>query len=226
MKIVAMIPYWAGYAFPQDTLQQRDTALLGGKALINYTIQTAAKVDAIDDVVIFASDERIFNSIDTTDLCLFLKRDERLDAQGVSIEEIIQSFLEQSDAELVVLMHPKNPFLRPATISQCISKVLSGENDTAFIATIARKLAWFKGQPLNYSAKKDTPHLSNIEPILLESLSVYVFSRSSFEVNRNRVGSNPYVHEIGHFEGFEVDHPDDFKIAELIINAGLELHEV
>ncbi len=226
MKILAMIPYWSGYTFPQDTLRQRDTVSLGGKALINYTIQTAAKVDAIDDVVIFASDESIFYNIDDTGLCRFLKRDERLDAQDVSIEDIIESFLEQSDADLVVLMHPKNPFLRPATISQCIDKIISGENDTAFVATTARKLAWFNGQPLNYSANDDTPHLSKIEPVMLESLSVYVFSRSSFEANRNRVGINPYVHEIGHFEGFEIDHPEDFKIAELIINAGLELNEI
>ena len=35
MKILALIPYWSGYRFPDRGLSQRDTVRLGERALIN-----------------------------------------------------------------------------------------------------------------------------------------------------------------------------------------------
>jgi len=80
----------------------------------------------------------------------------------------------------------------------------------------------FEGKPLNFSNHKDTPSLSKLSPILIESSSFYVFTRELFESNRRRIGENPYIKEIGHLEGFEVDNQDDLLMAELIINAGLD----
>lgn len=226
LKIIAMIPYWSDYSFPTESLEQRDTITLGGRALINYSVNIATEVEAIDDIIIFSSNDQILNSIDEEAKCKFIQRDQYLDAQGVSIESIIESFLKVSDADLVVLIHPKHPFLKPSTIATCIEKASSKDFDSAFVATKARKFAWFNGNPLNYSLEEDTPALSSIEPVVLESSSLYVFSRRLFEETRHRIGSNPFIHEIGHFEGFEVDRPDDYEIAELIINAGLNLSGV
>jgi len=226
LKTIAMIPYWSDYSFPTESLEQRDTVTLGGHALINYTVNIATEVEEIDDVIIYASNELVLNNIDDRAKCSFIKRDKDLDAQGVSIESIIERFLKVSDADLIVLMHPKHPFLKPSTVAKCIEQASSTVFDSAFVATKTRKLAWFNGNPLNYSLEEDTPTLSSLEPVVLESSSLYVFSRKMFEKTRHRIGSHPYIHEIGHFEGFEVDRPDDYEIAELIINAGLNLSGV
>lgn len=224
MKTVVFIPYWAEYSFPEESLNQRDTVTLGGYSLIDYAVRIADQVDAVDYAVVYASDERVLDSIQNKNKCSFVQREKDLDAQGVSIEQIISRFLQTTDADMIVLMHPKNPFLKASTVSTCIEKVQRGDFDSAFIASKARKLAWFKGEPLNYSLEKDVPGSSAIEPVLLETSSLYVFTRKLFESVGRRVGSKPYIHEIGHFEGFEVDRPDDFAIAELIVNAGLEFN--
>ena len=103
-----------------------------------------------------------------------------------------------------------------------LQKVKSGEYDSAFVVSQARKLAWFNGKPLNYTLSKDTPTLSSIEPVVLESSSVYVFTRELFENTRHRISDKPFMMNVGHFEGFEVDTEDDYKMAELIINSGFE----
>jgi CMP-N-acetylneuraminic acid synthetase len=223
MKTIALIPYWSGYSFPEESLGRRDVLLLGGQALINYTINTANKATEVDEVVIYASDDKIVALVNEQEKISFVRRDQDLDGQDVSIEDIIERYLSISDADLIVLLHPKNPFLKPATVSTCINKVKSGDYDSAFVVSKARKFAWYNGRPLNYSLDGDTPNLSQIEPIYLESSSVYVFGRDLFAKTRHRIGSKPYLHEVGHFEGFEVDRPDDYEIAELIVNAGFEL---
>ncbi|MFT6834907.1 MAG: CMP-N-acetylneuraminic acid synthetase [Francisellaceae bacterium] len=222
MKIVSLIPYWSGYSFPENSLDMRDTLRLGGYSLINYTVKAASQVDDIDEVIIYSSNEDVLDLIDKKNKCEFVKRDIDLDANDVSIEDIIERFMTVSDADIVVLMHPKSPFLRSETLSTCIAGVKNGEYDSAFLVSEVRKLAWFKGKPFNYRREKDTPSLSCLEPVFFESSSVYVFTRELFERTRHRIGDNPLMFSVGHFEGFEVDKEDDYKMAELIINSGFE----
>jgi CMP-N-acetylneuraminic acid synthetase len=157
----------------------------------------------------------------------FSKRDHKLDDANVSIEDIIETFLPTTDADVILLMHPKCPFLSPRSIEDCLDKVVSGSFDSSFVGSKYKKMAWFKGEPLNYSLESgsNTKHLTSLEPIILESSSVYVFTRELFDKSRRRIGKNPYIKFVGHFEGFEIDRAEDFEIAELIINAGLDVLE-
>jgi CMP-N-acetylneuraminic acid synthetase len=63
---------------------------------------------------------------------------------------------------------------------------------------------------------------SELESVLIESGSIYVFTRALFKKSRHRIGEKPYIKEVGHFEGFEIDNKDDLMMAELMINAGLD----
>ncbi len=222
MKIVALIPFWSDYKSVDGEILCRPLVNIGGRSLINRTVEIINRINLIEEVVIFASNDKVLDYLDDKVRYRFLKRDKSLDSDDVSIEDIIESFLSSSDADLVVLIHPKSPFIKSKTIQECIEKVTSLDFDSAFVVNSIRKHAWFKGRPLNYSRNGDTPALSNIEPILVETTSVYVFTAALFNNERRRIGQKPYVMEIGHFEGFEIDREDDFKMAELIINAGLD----
>lgn len=227
MKKVVLIPYWAGYSFPDQSMARRDTVKIGGRSLMDHTIQIANGIDNIDDVIVYASSDKVLSELSNKTHCSYLKRDSDLDNQGVSIEDIVERFLSISDADLIILMHPKSPFLRPKSIAECVNKVMNKEHDSAFIATSSKKLAWFRGKPLNYTLAKNekTPGMSSIEPVILESSSVYVFTRALFESSRRRIGNDPFVKIVGHFEGFEIDQEDDYKVADLIMNAGLEVYD-
>ena len=227
MKTVVMIPYWHEYQYPDENLDKRDDVKVGGYTLIERAVRVAENVEKVNDVIIYASNESVLNLLGDSKKCTFQKRDRDLDSQDVSIEDIIERFLIISDADVVVLMHPRCPFIKAASITECIEKVMEGGFDSAFVASLHRKLAWFNGKPLNYSLESggNTQHLSSIEPIILESSAVYVFTRELFENTRRRIGESPYMKFVGRFEGFEINSVDDYEIAELIVNAGLEIIE-
>lgn len=221
MKVSALIPFWSEYQHLAGGVSCRPLVNIGGKTLISRTIEIINKVELIDEVIVFASDDKITEYLDNAQ-CKFLRRDQALDSNESSIEDIIDSFLQSSDAEVVVLIHPKSPFIRAKTIQSCLAKVVGGEFDSAFTAQSVKKHAWFRGERLNYLEGAVTPALSNIDPILIETSSVYVFTRSVFTECKSRIGRHPYIKQIGHFEGFEVERQDDLEMAELIINAGLD----
>jgi len=221
MKVVAIIPFWSNYQPSQNALNCIPLVYLGGKSLISRTVELINQIKLIDEVVIFASDDQFVNYMDDKAQYNFLKRDQCLDSEKTSIEDIIKSFLLTNSADIIVLIHPKSPFLKPETIEDCIEQVLSLKYDSAFTANSIRKPIWFRDKTLNYSQNQDTPALSKIDPVIVETSSVYVFTRDLFDKKRRRIGEKPFIKKIGHFEGFEIEREDDYKMAELIVNAGL-----
>lgn len=221
MKITTLIPFWADYKSSEESLSCKPLTKISGKSLISRTVEIANHIESVDETVIFTSSDNLPDCIDGNMKYEIIKRDSNLDSNKVSIEDIIDGFLQVSDADVIVLINPKNPFIKPKTIEDCITKVLGSKFDSAFVVSRIQRHAWYKGKPLNYLADKDTPQLSQVEPVLIESSSIYVFTRQLFEASHRRIGENPYIKEVGHFEGFEVDNKDDLMMAELIINAGL-----
>ncbi len=213
MKIVGFIPYWLDY--------NKNMQKLAGRHLINYSLSLLNKAEFIDEIVVFASCPDIIEHIERDLDYSFWQRPIYLDQEDITIEEIIFEFLKNSDADIIVLLHPTSPFLQIATLSECIEKVRLGTNDSAFTAYKHHKFAWYKGKPLNYSLNKATPKLKEIEPIILEQASLYVFSRKMFINKSRRIGDNSFIKEINHFEGHDVKEVEDFEIAELIINSGM-----
>ena len=119
-----------------------------------------------------------------------------------------------------MLLHITSPFLKSETIKECIEKVNSGEHDSAFTAYEMKKFCWFRGEPLNYSLDTPTPRTQDIDPVIIEQSSLYVFKREVFEKTGQRICKKPYIKYIDHFEGHDIDTYDDFRIAELIVNTG------
>jgi CMP-N-acetylneuraminic acid synthetase len=220
MKVSAFIPYWLDYQVDTSG-KHKNLKKLGGKYLINYSIDLLNSVREIDDVSVYCSDESVDAYIDQDLKYRFVKRDKCLDDKDVSIDTIIKSFLEINDADVIVLLHPNSPFLSSNTVSDCLNQVISGKYDSAFTAYSFQKLAWFKSKPLNYALNEETPKLKNLDPVIIEESSLYVFTRDSFAINNKRIGNNPYIKCINHFEGLEVESDEDFEIAELIVNSGM-----
>lgn len=219
MKIVTLIPFWDRYRYENPGLEGLDIMSLAGKTLINYPIELSNKVKLITDTYIYSNNQIITKSVDSRLSFQFLSRDSSLDSQEVSIEKIISSFMSQVDADVIVLLHAKSPFISAKSLSECIDKVINHGYDSAFLARIEKKFAWFAGRRINYDATNGTPHLSLVEPITIETSSLYVFTKACFEKTGTRIGCNPYVKPVNSFEGLVISDPEDMKLAEFLLDS-------
>jgi CMP-N-acetylneuraminic acid synthetase len=157
MKITALIPFWMDYKPLKSSLTCRSLIEISGKSLISRTIEITNHIKSISKTAIFTSNSKILDYIDNNVNYEFVQRSSDLDSDKASIEDIIDGFLQTSDADIIVLIHPKSPFIKPQTIEDCIQKVLTGRFDSALIVNNIKKHAWYKGRPLNYLAHGDTP---------------------------------------------------------------------
>ena len=224
MLVHAFIPYWSKYKPLKSSMPNKEFVEIGGKSLFNRTLEILNNVSNISKTYIFSNnfDSKFINSKFNVEI---LNRNENLDDSEVSIEQIIDEFLKTSNAEIIVLAHPRSPFLKAQTINECIENIDKKNYDSALIVRKIQRHSWFKNKPLNYQIHSDTPSLRDIDPIFIESGSIYIFKRDLYIKNRSRIGDNPYFKEVGHFEGFEIDDEDDLSMAEIIINSGLDVEK-
>lgn len=215
MKTVGLIPFWF------NNEESRELKKLSGKHLIDYTLSLLNTSDLIHETIIYASNKKIIDYIDPELRVKYLERDKKLDNKDILIEDIIESFFKDYSVDIIVLLHPYTPFLTKETLNRCITKVQSREYDSAFTAIESKKFTWYKNNPLNFKRDKKSPKLKDLDSIISEQGLLYVINKKTFMKQKSRVGENPYMHIINHFEGHEINEKKDFEIAELIVNSGM-----
>jgi CMP-N-acetylneuraminic acid synthetase len=217
MRVVGFIPS----KLNSERLPRKNILPLRGVPLVNYVLRTLNNVTAIDECIVFASEPSIITYIEKGIRYSFLERPASLDTQDAKLQDFLGAFIDRVMADIIVLHHITSPFLSPETVSECIENVVSGRYDSAFTALEAKRYAWFNGKPLNYSLDMPTPRTQDLQPVMFEQSGLYVFRREIFETAGKRIAPDPYIKIVDEFEGHDIDTPEDFRLAELILDAKL-----
>lgn len=195
---------------PQKSIRE-----VGGIPLIGRAIATLNQVDAISDTILYCSDEKIKEYIDPDQRYTFIKRSRHLDSDETTFNDVLESIIDKLDTDFIVFLSCTSPFIKAATIQNMIYQIENSGYDSAFAATEAKTFCWFNNKPLNYNPS-NVPRTQDIEPVIIEASSLYIFQKELFKTNKRRIGFNPYIKIVDTFEGWDIDTPDDLKMAELI----------
>lgn len=190
---------------------------LGGVPLLNYALRTLSAVAEVDDIVVYASDDAVMASVEGGSSSRYVQRPVALDSDAATVQDFVGGFLTDVECDVVVLLHATSPFISARTVAECTRAVLSGSHDSAFAAQEIRRFAWFGGTPLNYSLSLPTPRTQDLEPVLVEQSGLYVFTRDLFQRTARRIGSRPFIKVVDSVEGHDIDSPEEFEFAELLL---------
>ena len=196
----------------------KNLRMLGGKPLMTYLLSSLVAAKNIDEVYVYCSNPDICEYL--PEGVKFLQRDERLDSNTTLGAEIYDAFTAEVDADIYILAHATSPFIRTATIEDAVARVDSGEYDSAFSAERVQTFAWWEGKPLNYSLEH-IPRTQDLEPVYVETSAFFIFRSEVWRTLRRRIGERPYTAVTDRIESMDIDNPDDFKLAEAIVAAGL-----
>lgn len=188
---------------------------LNGIPLCNYALRVMSNVPEIDNIIIYASNEEICKHIDHSVEYTFKKRPESLDSDFTTFNDVMDHGVDIIDSEYVVYFCVTSPFMKPATISEMINKVLKEDYDSSFLAHTMQAFSWYKGIPLNYDMRNIMP-TQTLPPIVFETSGLYIFNKEFYKKTRRRIGNNPYIKNVGLIEGWDIDYAEQFEIAELL----------
>ena len=210
MKIVAYVPIKLNNErMPNKNLQHFDD----GTPMAHLVFNTLSSVEEIDEIYCYCSDPKIKSYL--TGRVKFLQRDKSLDTAATKCGDIISLFLNDVDADIIVLSHVTSPFLRADTVRKCIAAVKSGKYDSAFSASRVQEFFWQDGAPLNFNPA-DTPRSQDLPVFYKETSAIFIFKRQMFLETGRRIGYRPYICEVDKIEETDINYPEDFEIANAI----------
>lgn len=193
----------------------KNTKLLGNKPLLAHELDNLKQTKMCDNIYVYCSDESVISFLPTD--ITFLKRPTFLDLPTSNFNQIFENFMKSVDADIYVYAHATAPFITTETMSQCIEAVKSGHYDSAFCASKIQTFLWKNGKPLNFDAS-NLPRTQDLDPIFKETSGIYVFTKDVYLKFRRRIGIKPFIKEVSFKETIDIDNPDDFKLAEVLID--------
>lgn len=214
MKKVAFVPI----RLNSQRVENKNLRMLGDRPMMTYMLESLTKVGNIDEVYVYCSNPSIKKFL--PEGVKFLRRSESLDQNTTLGREIYDAFTQEVEADLYILAHATSPFIRPTTIEQAVAAVESGEYDSAFSAERIQTFTWWQGEPLNYSLQ-NVPRTQDLEPIFVETSAFFIFGRDLWLNEHRRIGDRPYIAVTDRIESTDIDNPDDFLLAEVIVAANL-----
>lgn len=210
-KIVSFIPV----KLNNQRLPGKNIKELNGRPLCDYLFKTISEITEINEKYVYCSDEAICQYIEPyKDQGLsFLKRDSYLDGNEIKGLEIIKRFVEDVEADIYVLAHVTQPFSKHETIVEGIRKVAEEGYDSAFSALKLQDYLWLNGKPMNYDPT-DIIRTQDMDPVYMETGAFFIFRREVFTKMGRRIGINPFICEVDHFEAIDIDDMNDYLFAE------------
>ena len=211
MKIIAIMPI----KLKNERCPGKNTRLLDNKPLLQYELNSLKLTGLCDSINVYCSDEKVIPFLPLG--VNFIKRPDYLDLPTSNFTQIFDCFIETVDADVYVYAHATAPFITVETMKQCIEAVKSGNYDSAFCAVKLQDYLWQDGEPLNFDAS-NLPRTQDLKPIYQETSGVYVFTKAVYQKYRRRIGKNPFIKEVSFKEAVDIDNPEDFELAEAIVN--------
>lgn len=211
MKIVAVMPI----KLNNERCPGKNTRLLGEKPLLQYELDSLKATGLCSEINVYCSNDAIVPFL--LEGVSFMQRPKELDLPTTNFTQIFTTFMKEKTADIYVYAHATAPFISVDTMKQCIEAVRTGEYDSAFCAVKLQDYLWQDGLPLNFDAT-NLPRTQDLKPIYQETSGVYVFTKEVFMQYNRRIGIKPFIKEVTFKEAIDIDNPEDFELAEIMLN--------
>lgn len=217
-KVVALVPM----RHHSVRVPGKNYRPLAGKPLYQHIITSLLACPEIHEIVVDTDSEVVIDGIRRQfPRVRVLLRPEHLRADTISMNEILMYDTEQAPADLYLQTHSTNPLLRPETISRAIQTLQANypAYDSLFSVTRLQTRLWDGlARPINHNPAI-LLRTQDLPPVYEENSCIYLFTRPTLELRRNRIGERPFLFEIDRDEAQDIDEEIDFTIADLMMRA-------
>lgn len=210
MKIVAWVPI----KMNNERLPGKNILPLSGKPLCQHVLGELLKLDGVDKVYAFCSEEEIVDYIQED--VIRVPRDESLNTFSTKINDVILAFTKAVDADIYVYAQVTSPFLKKESIERGLKAVLSGEYDSALSVKALHDFLWKDSKPFNYDPS-NIARTQDLEPFYQETGGFYIYTKELIEQHNRRTGFKPYFTEVSEIEAVDIDYPEDYDLAQSIV---------
>lgn len=218
MKIIGQIPARLGSV----RVKQKNLRLISGSPLISFAIKAALGSKKITEVFVNSESDLIGNVAKSFG-ANFYKRPEHLATEHASQDQFNIDFIQNTGADILVLINPVCPLITADDIDNVINFYLENNYNTVVTTKEEHLHAFCNGSAINFNPNKMLPKTQDIPPIQICNWAIAVWNAKTFTESYNTKGFGAFHGNIGLFpihplKGIKISTEDDFILAETILN--------
>ena len=217
--IYAMIPARIG----STRFKMKNLAMLNGKPMIAYAIETAISSKVFDKVIV-NSDSEVFRPIADNYGAEFYLRPEHLGGSSVKSDDVVKDFIEKYPSDIMVWENPIAPLQTVEDIRNTIGYFFSNNLDSLFTVKTEQIQCVYESKPVNFDDQGKFSQTQDLIPvcpfvpfIMMWRTSTFInaFKEHGYAFFCGKVGYFP----VSRFSSVIIKYEEDFRIAEMLLKS-------
>lgn len=195
--------------------------------LIEIKLRQLLAAERIDEVVLTTNDADILayaESLDEPRLRLH-RRVEELSSSATSTDQLVAHALELIPEGHILWTHVTSPFITAKHYDEVIQAYWEQHEqgyDSLMTTTAIHGFLWQNEQPMNYDRTIEKwPRTQTLAPVHEVNSGAFLAPAALYRELDDRIGKRPYLYAMDKFTSFDIDWPEDFVIAECLVEKGL-----
>lgn len=195
--------------------------------LIQIKLRQLLAADGIDEVVLTTNDADILayaELLDEPRLRLH-RRIEDLSSSATSTDQLVAHALELIPEGHILWTHVTSPFITAKHYDDVIRAYWEQREqgyDSLMTTTAIHGFLWQDKQPLNYDRTIEKwPRTQTLAPVHEVNSGAFLAPADLYRELGDRIGQKPYLYVMDKFTSFDIDWPEDFVIAECLVEKGM-----
>jgi CMP-N-acetylneuraminic acid synthetase len=189
--------------------------------LFELKIYQLLKIKKIKNIIVSTNDKKILNYLNLKKFKKIYidKRSDELSSSSTSTDELIRYVPNIVKSDHILWTHVTSPFFDNKDYDKAIQlyKKNLKKNDSLMGVTKVQDFIYENNKPLNFNKQKEKwPRTQTLKKLFVVNNAIFITSRKNYISLNDRIGKKPYLHEIEKIKSFDVDWPEDFKVAESI----------
>jgi CMP-N-acetylneuraminic acid synthetase len=195
--------------------------------LIELKLHQLSELKATDFILISSNEETVL------DLAWDLKkklgefvrvhqRDDSLCTSKTTTDELIVHAGEVMDSDIVLWTHVTSPFFNKKSYESALESYFEARKngyDSLMTVNKITGFVWDGAGPINYDRSiRKWPFTQSLESLFEINSGCFVAHSDIYTKYGDRIGKNPLLHVVDFLEGFEIDYPYQFDMAETLYN--------
>lgn len=224
-KVTCFLPCRAG---SQRVVKKNIKPFAGySYGLIEVKLRQLLAAEKIDEVVLTTNDDDILayaESLGDPRLRLH-RRVEELSSSETSTDQLVAHALELIPEGHILWTHVTSPFITAKHYNDVIQSYFKQREqgyDSLMTTTEIHGFLWQDEQPMNYDrAIEKWPRTQSLAPVHEVNSGAFLAPADLYRELDDRIGRRPYLYAMDKFTSFDIDWPEDFVIAECLVEKGL-----
>ncbi len=203
-----------------ERVPNKNFLLINGKPLHNILIDRLIKSKIISKIYVNTDSKKIIDYYKNNNLVKVIKRDPNVIGDFVSMNDVIDSSLDDIEEDVILQTHATNPLVTLSTFENACKEYFESVKkgfDSIFSVNAYQKRFFDKNlKPINHDPQK-LIRTQDLDPLYVENSCIYIFSKSSFEKTKARIGVKPNIFIMDEYESIDIDWPNDLEIVKKLI---------